>query len=132
MFRSRLAPLSVLVATLAIALSWPVVCPADELGEKLASQVTIHRDEWGVPHIDGPTDASVAFGFAYAQAEDYFWQVEDTYVASVGRYAELYGEKGLEKDLLNHAFEIARSAQADFAQLSTASCRPSAARTPRA
>src|SRR4051794_29301834 len=69
---------------------------ADELGEKYAAQVTIHRDEWGVPHIDGPTDASCAFGFAYAQAEDYFWQVEDTYIASLGRYAEVYGDKGID------------------------------------
>jgi acyl-homoserine lactone acylase PvdQ len=90
---------------------------ADELGEKLAAVVTIHRDEWGVPHIEGPTDASVSFGFAYSQAQDYFWQVEDTYVAAVGRYAELYGESGLDKDLLGGAFEIATSAQADYATL---------------
>ena len=37
-----------------------------------------------------------SFGFAYAQAEDYFWQIEDTYVASLGRYAELYGDDGVE------------------------------------
>ncbi len=90
---------------------------ADDLGEKLASQVIIHRDEWGVPHIEGPTDASVSFGFAYAQAEDYFWQVEDTYVASLGRYAELYGESGVDSDLLNRAFEIPRQAEADLAKL---------------
>ncbi len=33
--------------------------------EAMAQSVTIRRDEWGVPHIDGPTDASVAFGMAY-------------------------------------------------------------------
>jgi acyl-homoserine-lactone acylase len=90
---------------------------ADDLGTKLASQVTIHRDEWGVPHIEGPTDASVSFGFAYAQAEDYFWQVEDTYVASLGRYAEMTGEAGLDSDLLNRAFEIPRQAEADFPKI---------------
>ncbi len=90
---------------------------ADNLGMKLARLVTIHRDEWGVPHIEGPTDASVSFGFAYAQAEDYFWQVEDTYIASLGRYAEVYGQSGLDKDLLNHSFEIAASAERDFPNL---------------
>lgn len=90
---------------------------ADDSADELAASVTIHRDEWGVPHIEGPTDASVVFGYAYAQAQDYFWQVEDTYVASAGRYAELYGEAGLEKDLLNHAFEIADSAQRDYVGL---------------
>lgn len=90
---------------------------ADDLGAKLAEQVTIHRDEWGVPHIEGPTDASVSFGFAYAQAQDYFWQVEDTYIAALGRYAEIYGEPGLDKDLLNNSFEIATGAQRDFPKL---------------
>ncbi len=90
---------------------------ADDLGAKLAEQVTIHRDQWGVPHIEGPTDASVSFGFAYAQAQDYFWQVEDTYIAALGRYAEIYGEPGLDKDLLNNSFEIATGAQRDFPKL---------------
>ncbi len=82
--------------------------------ERMAAQVTIHRDEWGVPHIEGPTDASVAFGFAYAQAEDYFWQVEDTYVGALGRYAELYGQEAVDADLLNRSFEIPEGAKADF------------------
>lgn len=42
--------------------------------EELAHSVTIHRDEWGVPHILGPTDQSVLFGMGYAQAEDNLWQ----------------------------------------------------------
>jgi len=89
----------------------------DSLAAKYAGQVTIHRDEWGVPHIEGPTDASVSFGFAYTQAEDYFWQIEDTYIASLGRYAEINGDKGIENDLLNRAFEITKGAQADYPKL---------------
>jgi len=95
----------------------PPVLSADELGERLASQVTIHRDEWGVPHIEGPTDASVSFGYAYAQAEDYFWQIEDTYIASLGRYAEVNGEKGIDADLLNRAFEVPRLSEADYPKI---------------
>ena len=52
-------------------------------------QVTIKRDQWGVPHVYGPTDASVVFGFVYAQAEDNFWQIEDTMIQALGRYAEV-------------------------------------------
>jgi acyl-homoserine-lactone acylase len=85
--------------------------------DELAAKVTIHRDEWGVPHIEGPTDASCSFGFAYAQAEDYFWQIEDTYAASLGRYAELYGDAGADSDLLNLSFEIPRQAKADFPKI---------------
>ncbi len=79
-----------------------------------AATVTIYRDNYGVPHIDGPTDAAVVFGFGYSQAEDYFWQVEDSYIQALGRYAEIYGESGLEADLLNRSFEIVPRSKADF------------------
>lgn len=84
---------------------------------ELARQVTIHRDSFGVAHIDGATDESVIFGFAYAQAEDYFWQVEDSYILALGRYSEVYGPQGLNSDLLNRAFEIVPLAKRNFARL---------------
>lgn len=83
----------------------------------LAEAAVIHRDEWGVPHVDGPTDVSVVFGFAYAQAEDYFWQIEDSYLQCLGLYAEVVGERGLEADLLSRNFEIATRSKADFPKL---------------
>jgi acyl-homoserine-lactone acylase len=83
----------------------------------LARQVTIHRDDWGTPHIDGANDAAVMFGFAYAQAEDYFWQIEDSYILGLGRYAEVHGASGLNSDLLNRAFEIVPTARADYESL---------------
>jgi penicillin amidase len=52
---------------------------------ELARNVTIYRDSYGTPHIDAKDDISVVFGFAYAQAEDYFWQIEDTYILALGR-----------------------------------------------
>ncbi|WP_400190939.1 penicillin acylase family protein [Hymenobacter sp. B81] len=63
-----------------------------------AAAVTIIRDEWGVPHIYGKTDADVAFGMLYAQCEDNYWQVEESMVKKLGRLAELYGEKELGND----------------------------------
>ncbi|MGH9800280.1 MAG: penicillin acylase family protein [Blastocatellia bacterium] len=95
--------------------------------DKVAKSVTIYRDKWGVPHVYGPTDYSVMFGFMYAQAEDNFWQIEDSYIQSIGRAAEAYGENGilsanagrpLESDLINRQFEINRLAQADYSKLS--------------
>src|SRR5205823_13021112 len=56
---------------------------ADARVERLAHSVTIYRDSYGVPHVYGPTDASCVFGYAYAQAEDNFWQVEDNYIQAV-------------------------------------------------
>jgi acyl-homoserine-lactone acylase len=80
----------------------------------LAKTVTIYRDTFGVPHVYGPTDVSCVFGFVYAQAEDYFWQVEDSYLRSLGRAAEVYGEKSLPDDLVNRALEINKLSQAEF------------------
>ena len=63
----------------------------------LAKQVVIHRDQWGVPHIRGESDAAVVFGSAWAQSEDHFWQLEDTYIKALGRYAELVGDSGVSR-----------------------------------
>jgi penicillin amidase len=83
----------------------------------LARNVTIYRDTYGVPHVFGRTDASTAFGFAYAQAEDNFWRVEENFILALGRASELYGEKTLDEDRLNHALEIPRLAREEYARL---------------
>ena len=85
--------------------------------EKLAREVTIHRDTYGVPHVFGRTDASTAFGFAYAQAEDNFWRIEENYMAAIGRSAEIYGERRLERDRVNRALEIPRLAREEYQRL---------------
>lgn len=85
-----------------------------EKARRLARMVTIHRDGFGVPHIEGQTDESVIFGLAYAQAEDFFWQVEDSYILALGRYSEAHGSRGLNSDLLNHAFEVVQRSRRDF------------------
>lgn len=85
--------------------------------EKIARSVTIYRDKWGVPHVYGPTDASVIFGFMYAQAEDNFWQIEDSYIQALGRASEIYGEPSLNADLTNRALEIVKVSQAEYPKL---------------
>src|SRR5256714_15488795 len=80
----------------------------------LASQVTIYRDTYGIPHVFGETDASTMFGFAYAQAEDNFWRIEDNYIRSLGRLAEVEGERELVSDRRNRTLEIPRLARAEY------------------
>ena len=94
---------------------------------KLAQSVTIYRDLFGVPHIFGPTDASCVFGFIYAQAEDNFWQIEDSYIRSLGRASEIYGERTLDDDRLVRALEIPKLAKAEYERSSPASKRLSEA-----
>jgi acyl-homoserine lactone acylase PvdQ len=81
---------------------------------KMAQQVTIHRDEWGVPHIEGETDASTMFGMGYAQAEDNFWQLEEDFIQSLGRAAQLYGEEALLDDVVRAAFEVERYSREEY------------------
>jgi acyl-homoserine lactone acylase PvdQ len=71
---------------------------ADAL-EKRAGGITIIRDDWGIPHIYGKTDADVVFGLMYAQAEDDFNRVETNYLNSMGRLAEAEGEAEIWRDL---------------------------------
>jgi acyl-homoserine-lactone acylase len=68
--------------------------------EKEAQQVTIIRDNWGIPHVYGKTDADAVFGLLYAQCEDDFKRVEMNYIEKLGRLAEVNGEKDLYSDLL--------------------------------
>jgi len=82
--------------------------------EKIARSVTIYRDSYGVPHVYGPTDASCVFGYIYAQAEDNFWQIEDTFIRALGRASEVYGDRTLADDMLNRALEILRLAKAEY------------------
>ena len=85
--------------------------------QRLARSVTIYRDTYGVPHVFGRTDASTVFGFAYAQAEDNFWRVEENFIHALGRGSEVYGERSLEEDRLNRALEIPRLAREEYARL---------------
>ena len=68
--------------------------------QQQAKQVTIIRDNWGIPHVYGKTDADAVFGLLYAQCEDDFNRVEMNYVEKLGRLAEVNGEKDLYNDLL--------------------------------
>jgi len=89
----------------------------DLLAEKLARSVTIYRDKFGVPHVFGKTDASVVFGLMYAQCEDNFWQLETDLTRSIGRAAEIDGEKWLANDLAYRAFEIEKLSKAEYERL---------------
>ena len=68
--------------------------------EKKAKNVSIIRDNWGIPHIYGKTDADAVFGLMYAQCEDDFKRVEMNYIEKLGRMAEVKGESELYNDLL--------------------------------
>src|SRR5207302_5395197 len=67
--------------------------------EKQAQNITIVRDDWGIAHVHGKTDADAVFGMVYAQAEDDFNRVETNFINSQGRLAEAEGESAIWRDL---------------------------------
>lgn len=79
-----------------------------------SQNVTIYRDEWGVPHIHGKTDGDTAFGMGYAQAEDNFNQLELGFIMGIGRSAEVLGEEALIADWVVHSFENNQLSKRDY------------------
>ncbi len=69
-----------------------------------ASHVTITRDDWGIAHVKGHSDADAVFGMVYAQAEDDFNRVETNFAVNLGRMAEADGESALWTDLRQRMF----------------------------
>lgn len=77
----------------------------------------IIRDEFGVPHIYGKTDADVAFGVAMAHAEDDFFTLQDVVAMSRGRYGAIAGEDGAQIDYVYHLLDARGTAQRQFTRL---------------
>jgi acyl-homoserine lactone acylase PvdQ len=82
--------------------------------QQQAKQVTIIRDQWGIPHIYGKTDADCVFGLLYAQCEDDFKRVENNYIDILGRSAEINGEKSLYNDLYTRLLIDSAGAISDY------------------
>jgi acyl-homoserine-lactone acylase len=79
-----------------------------------AKQVTISRDNWGIAHVYGKTDADAVFGMLYAQCEDDFKRVERNYIEKLGRLAEIQGQSALYNDLETRLLLDADEAKIDY------------------
>ncbi|MDA8685645.1 penicillin acylase family protein [Robiginitalea sp.] len=82
--------------------------------EAQAKRVTIYRDNFGVPHVYGKSDADAVFGMLYAQCEDDFNRVEQNYIWAIGRLAEVEGEQALYSDLRARLFMTQQEAIAAY------------------
>jgi acyl-homoserine-lactone acylase len=79
-----------------------------------ADAVTIVRDDAGIAHIHGRSDADAVFGMIYAQAEDDFPRIERNYLVALGRLAEVEGESALWADLRQRLFVDPAALQAAY------------------
>lgn len=98
------AGLPILLGSLALASCQTAPIPEPARFADFASRVTIIRDDWGIAHIRGKTDADAVFGMIYAQAEDDFNRIEVNYLTNLGRLAEADGETAIWSDLRQRLF----------------------------
>ncbi|MBB5279739.1 acyl-homoserine-lactone acylase [Pacificimonas flava] len=96
----ELLPIGMLAALLS-ATAAPALA---RTGHDYARDVEIVRDDFGIAHIDGKTDADAVFGMIYAQAEDDFPRIERNYLVALGRLSEAEGEAALWQDLRQRLF----------------------------
>src|SRR5579862_4775317 len=91
------------LALAAAAISFAPARPNDAADvarwQQQAAKITIIRDDWGIAHVYGHTDADAIFGGMYAQAEDDFNRIETNFLTSLGRTAEAEGESKIWQDL---------------------------------
>ena len=62
--------------------------------------IDIVRDEYGIPHIYAQTDAEVAYGLAWANAEDDFTTIQEAYLAGNAMLSNYIGLKGAAADFI--------------------------------
>jgi len=89
--------------------------PDAERWAQEAARVTIIRDDWGIAHVYGKSDADAVFGMIYAQAEDDFNRVETNYINAMGRLAEAEGESKIYQDLRMKLFVDPEDLKKDYA-----------------
>ena len=91
----------------AVYIFWPQTVNLDHLADAgQGYNARILRDTWGVPHIFGQTDADVAYGLAYAHAEDDFLTIQQSLIAARGQLASVYGQDAAPNDYMVHLLRI--------------------------
>ncbi|MFC4014422.1 penicillin acylase family protein [Nonomuraea purpurea] len=106
------------IGTVSVGLPPATAQPLPDLARwhEQAARVTITRDDWGIPHVVGRTDADAVFGMIYAQAEDDFNRIETNYLVSLGRLAEAEGESAIWQDLRQRLFVDPEGLKRDYAK----------------
>ena len=112
----RTLSLALLLSTALAAPALAAPSPQELAGwKKQAARVTITRDDFGIAHVRGKTDADAVFGMMFAQGEDDFNRVETNFINAQGRLAEAEGEKAIWQDLRMKLFIQPEALKADYA-----------------
>ncbi|MCZ8369843.1 MAG: acylase [Porphyrobacter sp.] len=116
--RGAFALAAVALLGFAVLATWePFMATAAEPAAERTYSAEIIRDEWGVPHITGKTDADTAYGVAIAHAQDDFFTLQDVVAMSRGRYGAIAGEDGAKVDYVYHLIDARGTAEREYPKL---------------
>ena len=116
--RGAIALVALCVLVFAVLATWePFFASAANPPAVRTYSAEIIRDEFGVPHIYGKTDADAAFGVAVAHAEDDFFTLQDVVAMSRGRYGAIAGEDGAKVDYVYHLIDARGTAETNYPKL---------------
>lgn len=104
----------VIMTALGLAVWEPLTARAPAAVAYTPSDLRIARDRWGVPHIFGRTDADVAYGVAYAHAEDDFSTLQDVLAMTRGRLGAISGADGARTDYVAHLLDARATVARDW------------------
>ena len=105
---------------LVLAFSWNSITTQAQQTDAPSIQVekiNIVRDAYGVPHIFAPTDPEVAYGLAWAHAEDDFTTIQTLLLTGKGKLATYLGKKGAPVDFVVGLLNTKEIVQAQIGQL---------------
>ncbi len=116
--RGAVALLGVLVLAVVVLATWePFFAGPAATTETRIYTAEVVRDEWGVPHIYGSTDADTAYGVAIAHAQDDFFTLQDVVAMSRGRYGAIAGRDGAKVDYVYHLIDARGTAEREYPKL---------------
>jgi acyl-homoserine-lactone acylase len=101
-----------------VALFWePLFADTREAPPARAYDVQITRDNFGVPHINGKTDADASYGLAYAHAEDDFSTIQEVVAMARGRTGAMLGSDGAKIDYVERLLGARETVARDYATI---------------
>ena len=109
--------LLLLLGAASLALWEPLTAAPPQAPAFKPSDVRIARDKFGVPHIFGKTDADVAYGVAYAHAEDDFATLQEVLAMTRGRAGAMLGEDGARIDYVEALLDVRETTARDWPML---------------
>jgi acyl-homoserine lactone acylase PvdQ len=80
-------------------------------------EVTIYRDEFGIPNIFAATEEGACFGMGYAQAEDRLEELFKQYRRAEGTMAEVFGPEFVRHDYRQRLWQHRAVAEANYPKL---------------